>query len=78
MNRFQSEGQALNASIFSSFCKFQIKKLIFLSVGIKIIIISGLTINIKSTVLKIGVFQTVDIVYFKELTCQNRQWVIRS
>ena len=32
--------------------------------------ISDLTINIRSTVLKKGVFRSVQTVYFKELTCQ--------
>ena len=62
---------------FSSFVNLNKKKLIFLSVFTTIIIISDLTINIRSTVLKEGVFQSVLIVYYKELTCQNRQWVHR-
>ena len=49
------------------------KKLIFLSTFITIIIIADITINIRSTVLEKGVFRSVLIVYFKELTCQNRQ-----
>ena len=40
-------------------------KLIFLSVFITIIIISDLTTNIRSTVLKRGVFRSLQIVYFK-------------
>ena len=54
------------------------KKNIFLSVFITLIIKSDLTINIRSTVLKKGVFQSMLIVYFKELTSKNRQWVHRS
>ena len=44
---------------FLEFLKILNKKLIFLSVFITIIIISDLTINIRSTVLKKGVFQSV-------------------
>ena len=54
------------------------KKLIFLTVYITIIIISDLTINIRTTVLKKGVLRSVLIVNFKELTCGNRQRVHRS
>ena len=43
------------------------KKLIFLSVYITIIIISDLTINIRSTVLKRGVFRSVHIFYFTKI-----------
>ena len=42
-----------------------------MSVFITIIIISDLTINIRSTVLVNGVFRSVYIVYFKELTCKK-------
>ena len=35
-------------------------------------------INIRSTVIKKSVFRIVYIVYFKELTRQNGQWVHRS
>ena len=38
---------------------------------ITIIIISHLTINIRYTVLKRGVFRSVYIVYLKKLTCQT-------
>ena len=62
---------------FSTFCEFQIKAY-FLSLLDAIIILLDLTINIRSTVVKNGIFQSVSIVYFKELTCQNRQCVHRS
>ena len=56
---------------FFEFLNILNKTLIFLSVFITIIIISDLTINIRSTVLKKGVFRSVEIVYFKESTCQT-------
>ena len=62
---------------FFEFLYILSKQLIFLSVFTTIIIISGLTINIRSTALKKDVFRSVLIAYFKELICQNRQWVHR-
>ena len=44
---------------FFKFLKILNKKLIFLSVFIKIIIIKDLTINIRSTAMKKGVFRSV-------------------
>ena len=51
--------EGLKCVNFSSFCKFEIKKLIFLSVFIIKILISDLTINIRSTVLKNCVFRSM-------------------
>ena len=64
--------------LFFEFLENLNKKLIFLSVYITLIIISDLTISIRSTVLKKSVFRRVQIVYFKDLALQNRQWVHRS
>ena len=58
INRFQSEGHVKNVSTFE-FLSILNKKIIFLSVFITIIILLGLTINIRSTVLKKGVFRSV-------------------
>ena len=44
-------------SFFLVFVNFKLKKLIFLSVFITIIIISDLTINIRSTVMKKDFFE---------------------
>ena len=46
---------------FFEFLKILNKKLIFLSVFIKIIILKDLTINIRSTAMKKGVFRSVQI-----------------
>ena len=59
INRFEIKGQAYNVSFVSKFCEFQIKKKIFWSVFDAIIIISDLTINIRSTGVKNGAFQSV-------------------
>ena len=52
------------------------QKLIFLSVFIAMIIIFDLNINIRSTVVKQNVYQSMLIVNFKELTCQNSNVLI--
>ena len=46
---------------FFEFLKILNKKLIFLSVFIKIVIIKDITINIRSTAMKKGVFRSVQI-----------------
>ena len=59
-NQYVSARRAgLKCTNFSSFCKFKKKKLIFLSVFSTIIIKSDLTIDIRSIVLKKGVFQSM-------------------
>ena len=64
--------------LFFEFLKSFNKQLIFLSVFITLIKILDLTISIISFVLKKGVFRRVKVVYFKQLTWQNRHRVHRS
>ena len=56
---FSPKGRPKMRQFFFTFCTFEIYKLIFLSVVTKIFIMSDLTINIRSSVLKRGVFLSV-------------------
>ena len=58
--RFSPKDRPKMRQVFE-FLKILNKKLIFLSVFIKIIIILDLTINIRSTAMKKGVFRSVQI-----------------
>ena len=61
---FSKKDRLKMRQLFRDFVNFKYKR-IFLSVYITIIIISDLAINIRSTVLKMGVFRSVQIVYFR-------------
>ena len=72
MKRLRFKGRLKICHFFLTFCKFQMK-FYFLASAFAIIIILDLTIDLRFTVVKKSVFQSMQIIIF-----QDKQYVHRS